>query len=203
MGCFSFMYADIDNEIPLTIGCSAYCPIPKKFRENGNRTIFEKSYDGYGMFGGEDVYELVADWNREFLTKNPDYIIPVLNKKVSEMRWYEPYSNLSKTHKDIEEYMEKHYPGCFFEYRHIGVEIAAYDECNEKLLFPIKIALHDVDYNTAIASKNDPNQGFVKEFTPQLAAKVLNGVIDHPLICQDDILRTTLFQLLLSAEAYS
>ena len=30
-----------------------------------NSVIEESCYGGYGMFGGRDAYDLVADWNRE------------------------------------------------------------------------------------------------------------------------------------------
>lgn len=33
-----------------------------------NTEIIEKYYEGYGMFDGKDVYDLVVDWNRAHLT---------------------------------------------------------------------------------------------------------------------------------------
>lgn len=46
-----------------------------------NTEIVESSYEGYGIFDGKDVYDLVVDWNRAYLTEifdklaaeNPDH----------------------------------------------------------------------------------------------------------------------------------
>ena len=69
MGCFSWIYCDTNK--PLKIGKSARLLIPATFN-NGNKggSIYESAYDGYGNFGGRDVYDLVAEWNREFLSED-------------------------------------------------------------------------------------------------------------------------------------
>ena len=36
-----------------------------------NTIIKESCYEGYGIFGGHDVYELVVDWNKDHLTEIP------------------------------------------------------------------------------------------------------------------------------------
>ena len=36
-----------------------------------NTLIQEFSYDGYGMFNGRDIYDLVVDWNKDHLTDIP------------------------------------------------------------------------------------------------------------------------------------
>ncbi len=33
--------------------------------------IKEDYYEGYGIFGGRDVYDLVVDWNKDYLTEIP------------------------------------------------------------------------------------------------------------------------------------
>ena len=77
MGCFSWVFCDKGpvrkkndtdvyarptKEQRLMIGEEAYVLIPKEF---GGGHIYESRYDGYGNFGGKDIFELVADWNRE------------------------------------------------------------------------------------------------------------------------------------------
>lgn len=37
-----------------------------------NTLIKEYSYDGYGMFNGRDVYDLVVDWNKDHLLDIPN-----------------------------------------------------------------------------------------------------------------------------------
>ena len=65
MGCFSWLDAITGKQI--AIGDEAYVLVPEDFREKYGRVIHTAYYDGYGRFGGHDVYELVAEWNREEL----------------------------------------------------------------------------------------------------------------------------------------
>ena len=37
-------------------------------------TIFEPAYEGYGVFGGHDVYDLVVDWNKDHLKEIFEHI---------------------------------------------------------------------------------------------------------------------------------
>lgn len=64
LGCFSWLDCVTGKQI--AIGDEAYVLVPKKFREQYG-VIHTGYYDGYGNFGGHDVYELVAEWNREEL----------------------------------------------------------------------------------------------------------------------------------------
>lgn len=67
MGFFSWLTCDTNESIsnrysargPLT----AYVLIPKEF---GGGFIKETNYEGYGVFGGRDIFALIANWN------NPD-----------------------------------------------------------------------------------------------------------------------------------
>lgn len=65
MGFYSWMYADTDNKKRLKIGQGAYVLCP-----DGTTKIKEYHYNGYGTFGGNDIYELVAEWNRDYLTED-------------------------------------------------------------------------------------------------------------------------------------
>lgn len=65
MGFFSWMTCDtrrsIANRYSSRKTFPVYVLIPKEF---GGGHLMESDYEGYGVFGGEDVYALVALWNR-------------------------------------------------------------------------------------------------------------------------------------------
>lgn len=62
MGQFSWMYADTNNRIALKLLGSAYVPCPD------GTVIYESCYQCDGIFGGHDIYDLVTDWNRSYLS---------------------------------------------------------------------------------------------------------------------------------------
>ena len=155
MGQFSWMYADTDNKEALLEGGAAYVPLP-----NGE-TIEEHDYDGYGRFGGNDIYDLVADWNREYLAKHPEFIIPGecggQQVRVDKHGWYKHYSDLTLSRDQVVK------RSGIYEYRHIGIDIACYDDQNNALPFPIKICKYKPSpgaYNRLPISWTDPNQGW-------------------------------------------
>lgn len=157
MGQFSWLDC-VDNETQIldNVERDVYFLVPEEF---GGGHILETCYDGYGRFGGYDAYDLVADWNRRYLAENPDFELPVHQKKVSEFPWYKFYSDLNLTSdKVVEMAMENK---CFFEYRWIGIELACYDDDNASLPYPIKIT-HDETaiYEEEGPSLSDPNQGW-------------------------------------------
>lgn len=41
--------------------------MPKPFQEKYGKAIYEYCYDGYGNFDIYDVYELIAEWNKEMI----------------------------------------------------------------------------------------------------------------------------------------
>lgn len=151
MGCFSWMFCDTNNEKSLRDGRVGYVLLP-----NGGY-IKESCYDCYGDFAGYDIYNLVADWNRKFLSENPDFEIksPFKNgipKKVKEFDWYKVYSDLSLSREEVRKQID-------YEYRCIGIDIACYDIQNAALPFPIKIASKPCNYNEMPPSISDPHQG--------------------------------------------
>ncbi len=185
MGCFSWMFCDKQNKKPLNMGMAGNIICPD------GMFIHTEVYEGYGCFGSRDdvdVYDLVADWNRQFLIEHPDYEIPQFTrswneefkdwlydppKKVSEFQWWPAYSDLNMSHKDIENYMRQEKGNQFWEYRYIGIDIACYDAQNEILPYPIKIVSETYrkrfekpgkatpeHYKELPASEGDPNQGF-------------------------------------------
>lgn len=167
MGCFSWMFADTDNQKRLVMEKPACIICPD------NSIIVEREYEGYGVFGGQDIYDLVADWNREYLSQHPEFVVkqhgsvqgddgkllPFPDKRVDEFSWYPLFADLSKTPAEITEEMQKQEP--YWEYRHIGIELACYDDQNAALPFPIKVCLKPYyKYEDLPASECDPDQGF-------------------------------------------
>ena len=66
MGVFSWLDCK-NNRKAIKIGCDAtvYVLVPAEF---GGGHIAQYSYGGYGDFAGYDIYELVADWNQNYIT---------------------------------------------------------------------------------------------------------------------------------------
>lgn len=184
MGSFSWCYCDtgairIDRDgcpVPkrsqrLLYRQPAYVLIPKEF---GGGHIFEASYPDYGRFGGIDIYDLVADWNRAWIASHPEWKRPydVLYesrypedpaKPISAMSWYPFFSDLSLSRKEVVERWRDSRPldsNYWLEYREIGIAIACQDEDNEALPFPIKVArFKESVYENYPASYGDPGQG--------------------------------------------
>lgn len=164
MGCFSWMFADTDNEEALNIGESAYVACPD------GTVIYEQGYDGYGEFDGHDVYDLVAEWNRDYISE-ANVRRPLrerLGNTEQDEKWFQAelkeYENDCQRLKDFisgksDEYMKEKYGETYK--RSIGLDIACYDEENAVLKYPIKICKEKpVGYDLIPASKGDPNQGF-------------------------------------------
>ena len=79
MGQFSWLDCITEEQIVDDKHRNVYVLIPKEF---GGGHIVEHCYDGYGHFGGEDIFDLVAYWNRDILSEKPNFIFPyaILNQ---------------------------------------------------------------------------------------------------------------------------
>lgn len=174
MGCFSWKFADTDNSKRLRLGARGYLFCP-------NGDILQASpYDGYGVFDGLDVFDLVADWNRTYLSEHPEFIIAKAGEdtlfsfgerktdmRADECPWYEAYADLTKTREEVVEgikqklkEMGKGYS--FTTYRDIGIDIACHDRQNAAIPYPIKICQRKYcgkSYKELPASERDPDQG--------------------------------------------
>lgn len=166
MGYFSWLFANkTKTRTNLMIDECGYVACPD------GTFIRELSYDGYGMFGGQDIYELVADWNREYLAGHPDFLIlqphqykteegkwvKAPPKAIQLYKWYPTYCDLSLSREKMAERLEALYG---IEYRSIGIDIACYDDQNAKLPYPIKIVSKTrTKYEDLPASEGDPEQG--------------------------------------------
>lgn len=171
MGTFSWRFCDRPNK-SLRIGEEGFLLLP-----DGN-SVHEPSYGGYGEFAGVDAYHLAAVMNREYMASHPDYpvwqahLVDVADGKgstrrkrapkikISDYPWYSFYADLTITPEQFDELVKgmeyRRFPMCF---RHIGVEIACYNEQNRRLPFPIKVASKPGSYYDFPASKDDPYQG--------------------------------------------
>lgn len=69
MGSFSWYASDTKRAIRSNKLLLVYA-----LRPDGE-PLLEKEYEGCGSFGGQDIYDLVADWNRKYLAEHPDFLI--------------------------------------------------------------------------------------------------------------------------------
>ena len=144
MGQFSWLDCVTGKQIVDDKRKDVYLLVPKQF---GGGHIKEECYDGYGRFGGHDVYDLVVDWNKE-------YIGEVLKMRSD---WHCPIND--KDALDLVRIMNGEDP--VQEKRWLGIILACYDEDNYRLRFPIKITYdEDAVYETSRPSPSDPNQGW-------------------------------------------
>lgn len=107
--------------------------------------IAELCYEGYGIFDGKDIYELVVDWNRDYLPSlmTSLHIVPGDNEKgLCYELAHALYKRLDNECLGIvQRYVAK---GCVAPYlltdwkRVLGICIAC--EHNDKLPLPIKIS---------------------------------------------------------------
>ena len=148
MGQFSFLYADTDNKKAMLddVEMDSYLLVPPPFQSKYGKYIKETCYDGYGNMGGYDVYDLIIEWNKDFIPT----IIKQRNGK-----------NITGREMDIANLMA-YYEGREIScpLRYLGIDIACYDEDNASLPFPIKIASRPFEYNSMPCSESDPNQGW-------------------------------------------
>ena len=144
MGQFSWLDCRSNEQIVDDKRRDVFVLVPYEF---GGGHIAEKRYDGYGNFGGHDIYELVLDWNK-------DYIKTVLSHKDD---WKCPYSE--RDAENLERFSKGEPIDC--EKRWLGIILACYDEDNVRLRYPIKIT-HDryAKYEWCAPSLTDPNQGW-------------------------------------------
>lgn len=158
MGVFSFLFADTQNTGSLRIGRSAYVVLPD------GTSMYAHYYDGYGNFDERNIFEMVAEWNKDYLSVSnlckPERSDYDESDFQSVMQQYE-YScrRLTDFISGVsEQEMELRY-GSDWKME-IGIDVACYDEQNAMLRFPIKICKEEPDNAKNVpASKSDPKQG--------------------------------------------
>lgn len=148
MGQFSWIYSDTNKQLLDNRRADTYLLVPKPFQDKYGKAIYEECYDGYGEFGGYDVYDLVPEWNRE--------MIPKIIRRMKNGDWL-----ASANETDIEN-LQNYHNGkeITCELRWLGILMACYDKDNFALEYPIKITSRLMDYEDVTPSKSDPNQGW-------------------------------------------
>lgn len=159
------MYADTDNKKALKIGKDSFVICP-------DDTVIENhGYNGYGIFGGKDIYELVVDWNRKYLSpkmlRRPhkkSYGSPEsYERAMKDYNFWRKVLKYAKDHndEDCKKLASKGRVRPFREWkRELGIEIACYDDQNAALPFPIKITrTKNKHYADLPASNGDDDQG--------------------------------------------
>lgn len=169
MGQFSWITCDSNKQVVDGKRQEVYALVPAEF---GGGHITEECYDGYGHFGKYDIYDLVADWNKDTVTKD-NFRKPQRNHYSADpdgenayQRACEHFAYEWERSEDFrvlsDEEMKKKY-GQDYK-RLIGIDIACYDEQNEKLKYPIKIAEYKFsEYENSKPSPRDPNQGWEED----------------------------------------
>lgn len=167
MGQFSWIDCKNENRAILDgRKVDSYVLVPEEFSGTYGKHIKEECYDGYGHFGGYDVMELIALWNRDHI--GVENLIKPQQKKYPEGEWYE--KALKRYERKCErlndwikgsswETMEDKYGSDFL--REIGIDIGCYDEQNTALEYPLKIT-HDENavYEECGPSNGDEHQGW-------------------------------------------
>jgi len=146
MGQFSWLDCKTREQIVDNKKRDVYVLVPKEF---GGGHIKEECYDGYGNFGGYDIYDLLPEWNKEF--------IPIMLAYVEKGRW------TCRLDEDDIQNLKAFYEGkeITCPKRYLGVLMGCYDDDNRKLFYPIKITHNKyVTYECCEPSLSDPNQGW-------------------------------------------
>ena len=148
MGQFSWLDCRSREQVLDNVPRDVYVLVPKQF---GGGHIKETCYDGYGDFGGYDIYDIVADWNKSFI----ETILTSLRDV-----WRCPISKTDE--QNLRAFSEGKTIAC--EKRWLGIILACYDEDNARLKYPIKIT-HDPNavYEDCLPSESDPNQGWLMD----------------------------------------
>ncbi len=158
MGQFSWLDCKTGEQIVDGRCRKSYVLVPEDF---GGGHIEEECYEGYGEFGGHDVYDLVAEWNRNH----------ILLDGLESKEWCEwRFGGAENARMCLDDFadgvddatMRERY-GKDYK-RTIGIVLACHDNDNASLRYPIKIT-HDpyAVYEWCAPSRSDPNQGWVDD----------------------------------------
>ena len=166
MGQFSWLDCVTGEQILDDYPRDVYVLVPQEF---GGGHIVESYYEGYGDFGGHDIYDLVADWNKKTMTignlegiepsgwdydGGEKYYLAAVNRYGEKVNRFIDFKNGMSDKKMKEQYGDNYK-------RMIGIDIACYDKQNAALKYHIKITYDkNAIYENCEPSLSDPNQGW-------------------------------------------
>lgn len=183
MGQFSWLDCKTNEQIIDDEVRDVYVLVPEEFKDIYKSHIEEHCYDGYGHFGQYDIYDLVADWNRDYIdaenfenyclrTPKLEQFSGTKETKEEQRYYYERALASNKKEKQmLKDFCNHKYNDIEMiqmygkDYKRlIGINIACYDEDNAMLKYPIKITYDkDAIYEDCNMSNRDPNQGWLME----------------------------------------
>lgn len=203
MGVFSWCTSDTRKSIPCTYDTYEGAPSTVYLLNPFGAPYKEDNYEGYGEFGGKDVYELVAEWNRKYLT-------PANIKKPAREQWPKGsdgnmfYSRALELYKGACEAIDAYAHGASDELmresysrylshsrdgsdwkRCLGIAIACYDAQHVKLKYPIKIVENPCDYEEASVSPSCPRQGCFYDGGLKSLQQAVDGAFERLEEAQD------------------
>lgn len=191
MGKFSWCTSDTRKSIPCVDGAYEGAPDTVYLLNPFGTPYKEEAYSGYGKFGGRDVFELVVEWNREYLSA-------ANIEKPERSDWDEGpegdshFQMATERHRGLCEAIEDYARGATDEYmktrygailgvlggpdwkRGLGIVIASSDERHVKLKYPIKIVEKPCSYDAAGISPDCPRQGCLYD----VPLKDIRGSVD-------------------------
>lgn len=178
MGKFSWCTSDTRKSIPSVIDAYEGAPGTVYLLNPFGKPYREDDYKGYGEFGSRDVFELVAEWNREYLSsailekpKIPEGFYGEGVGAVHEMKLAR-YNALCAAIEDYahgatDEQMETRHRAIFDVTlgpdwkRCLGIALTSSEERHVKLKYPIKIVEKPCAYDKAGISPDCPRQGCI------------------------------------------
>lgn len=144
MGQFSWLDCVTEEQVLDDVIRDVYVLVPVEY---GGGHIKESCYDGYGRFGGNDIYDLVVNWNLPYIDKVYEMVDEWHCDWLKDMR--AEFERLKNGEPTID------------EKRLLGIALACYDEDNERLPYPIKITHNpNAKYENCKPSMSDPDQGW-------------------------------------------
>ena len=177
MGVFSWCTSDTKKSIPC---CRPFGDLPGTvyLLNPFGEPYKETDYEGYGVFGEKDIYDLVVEWNREYLSADNIRKPSRSNYEAGEqgdiyyekaMSKYQATCDAIIAYKNgaSDDFMKEHFgmqiapwgDGSDWK-RVLGISLACYDEDHVKLKYPIKIVEHPMPYDEAGISPSCPFQGY-------------------------------------------